>query len=222
MNSDRSTSGQSVSPAKLAVIAVLALVLVLVLVFQFWGGGEGTPAILKKRAPRNAANAGETPASDAARATNSNRLHWPDIQLDEVAAFNPFETPAALLDAPVANAVPVQPSQSIQSAQAAGPPQMESAVTTPPIGSKGDDEQARIRAQERKSRIKRIEATAIALRQQGVAMVMTTSTGAVARVGEQEVRVGDVINGVVRVVEITPQGIVVEEAPEELPETNAN
>ena len=223
MNRERSSSDQTVSPAKLAIIAALALVLVLVLAFQFGGQGGEPPVARNKRTPGNSASTAETSNSNANPATSSNRIRWPDIQRDEVASFNPFEIPEAIRDKPVANDVPSQTSQSVQTAQVGESPHAEPAVATAANGAaKGDEEQAGIRAQERKSRIKRIEATAVALRQQGVAVVMTTSSGAVARVGKQEVRVGDVINGVVRVVEITPQGIVIEEATEELPEQKAN
>ena len=48
---------------------------------------------------------------------------------------------------------------------------------------------------------------------------MTTSAGAVAKIGEQEVRVGDVINGVLRVVDISPRGLIVEEVHSDERET---
>ena len=153
MSRERTTATQTVSPVKLAIIAVLTLVLVLVLVYQFSGETAEPAALLKRRTPRDSASAGDSSASDANRATNSNRIHWPDIHRDEVAAFNPFEIPAALRDNPTVTALPAQPSQSVQVVQTDEPPRAEPASSSSGVGgSKPEDEQARIRAQDRKSR----------------------------------------------------------------------
>jgi hypothetical protein len=207
----------AVTPAKLAAIAVLALVLVAILVFQFSGPSEG--ASLKKRSPKSPVSVASDPAAASSTSpAGPHRLRWPEIQREEVLAFNPFAIPEVL--AKSNGTATAQTSQPIQVSQAS-----DSASAQPTVPNSGEPnpnpqaEQARMRAQERKSRINRIRATAAELQQRGVAVVMSTSAGAVARIGEDEVRVGDIINGVLRVVKITPQGIVIEEEPEELPQT---
>jgi hypothetical protein len=205
----------AITPGKLATIVGLGLVLVIVLVVQF-SGGEEAPALVKRRLPRTAAVA--VAAADPAASSPGRAAHrpWPDLDRSAVAAFDPFEVPAALRPATSGSSRTAASTGPIQIAQAAGNPSGVSTGTiTGPTAPNPDDVQARIRATERKSRLERIRATASQLQQQRVGVVVSTSTGAVARIGEQEVRVGDVINGVLQIVEIGPQGIVVEEARED-------
>lgn len=221
MNRAGPTPVPVLTPAKLAMIVILAIVLVIVLIVQF-SGGESSSLAIKKRIPRNASGVAPETAGTSSAPALAVRLHWPEIHRDEVTAYNPFLVPDLLQPRSASSPASSSASQSIQIAQSL---QSTSTQTTGPgTGQhfpKADDEQARIRAKERKSRLERIRATATNLQKQGVALVVSTSTGAVARIGEQEVRVGDVINGVLRIVEINSHGIVVEEASEDTPDVGA-
>ncbi len=212
MNRTIPTPSLAFSPTKLAIITVLAIVLVVVVAVQF-SGRESVPAASQKKTSRNVPGAATETAVTTSATMPAVRLHWPEIQREEVTAFNPFEIPDGLLPKSLSTSHQAQSSQSIQVAQSlqTASPQ-PTATGGAHYAGKTDDAQGRIRAQERKSRIKSI---ATILQQQGVGVVVSTSAGSVARIGEQEVRVGDIINGVLRVVEIGPQGIVIEEAPED-------
>ena len=196
----------AMTPGKLATIAALAIVLVIVLVIQFSGSSE--TVVIKKRKPRNAAetNAGAVQASTEA-SSSAIRVRWPEIRREEVAEFNPFQVPDELQSQKAP-----QTTGAIQVVQQENPtPSATTGSTTAEPPTKPTDDQARIRAKERKSRLDKTRATANELQKQGVALVLSTSTGAVARIGGEEVRVGDVINGVLRIKEINADGLVVEE-----------
>lgn len=199
----------SITPGKLATIAALAIVLVIVLVMQFSSSSE--TVVIKKRRPRNASgeNADTVQASMEA-ASPAIRVNWPEIRREEVAEFNPFQVPDELQSQkPLASPQPTEALQIVQTISPAPPATTDSATAEPPI--KPTDEKARIRAIERKSRLDKTRATANELQKQGVGLVLRTSAGAVARIGGEEVRVGDVINGVLRIKEINADGLVVEE-----------
>lgn len=196
------------TPTKLVTIALLAIVLVIVLVVQFSGSSD--PIVIKRRQPRGSPGNNPEAANPSRDPAPAVRVHWPEIHREEVASFNPFQVPDNLQKkSPL---VSPQTTQPLQVAQSATSPPME---TTEPVGAllglKPKDEQARIRAIERNSRLERTRAIASELQKQGVGMVLSTAAGAVARIGEQEVRVGDVINGVLRITEINADGLVVEE-----------
>jgi hypothetical protein len=199
----------AITPGKLATIAALAVVLVIVLVIQFSGPSE--TVVIKKRRPRNASeeNADTVQASMEA-ASPAIRIHWPEIRREEVAEFNPFLVPDELqAQQPPASPQSTGALQMVQTGSTAPSATTGSATAEPPI--KPTDEKARIRAIERKSRLDKTRATANELQKQGVGLVLRTSAGAVARIGGEEVRVGDVINGVLRIKEINADGLVVEE-----------
>lgn len=219
MNRDVTGQPAGIPPAKLALIGVLGVVLVVVLAIQF-GGDDGPAVVLQKREPRRTVAApAELPTGEERLAPSRDaQTTWPTISREEVLSFNPFAKPVALQEKPASSALAGQTPGSLQIAQSeASAPTSPAAPTAEELRAKEQAAQARLRAQERRSRITRIEATAAALRTQGVGLVINTTAGAVAQIGDQELRVGDVINDVLRVVQITPQGIVVEEASAELP-----
>lgn len=205
---------KEVTPGKMAVIGLLGVVLIGVVAMQF-SGDEGTPGLVKRRAPKSGSSAAaENPAAPPPAVA---RVRWPEISREEVLAFDPFALPLPLRDPlPVDDSLTAEETADsmlpANSAQPASPDQMAA-----DLAAKEQARETRMRAQERKSRITRMRTTATELQKQGVGVVLTTSAGGVARIGEQEVRVGDVINDVLRVVEITSLGIIVEEAPTESP-----
>ena len=208
----------AVSPAKLATIVALGIVLVIVLVVQF-SGGSSEPAVLKRRVPRNTVESGPASTSNTADSQPAlvARVHWPEIPRQEVASFNPFAVPFDLRGKVDSSTEPVGMSHLTQITQSSSSGSKQTTGTGElPYSLKPGEEQARIRAQAEKSRLERVKATASSLQKQGVGLVVRTSSGAVARLGEQELRVGDVINGVLQIVAIDPRGIVVEEIPEVL------
>lgn len=210
----------AVTPGKLVIIGVLSVVLVGVLYFQL--SGDDSPPIVKRRSPRTESTSTPTESSpeNQNRTQTTNRAKWPEIPRAEVAEFNPFAIPEALsppAHEPEADPHSLQVAGTSQSSPSSESIQPDSNSEEP--ARKIDEPDARARAQARKSRKKKMQATAQALQQQGVGLVMTTSAGAVAKIGEQEVRVGDVINGVLRVVDISPRGLVVEEVESDERET---
>lgn len=221
MNRPGTPPPPALTPAKLATIGVLSVVLVGVLYSQFSSDDSGP--IVKRRQPRGDASGGTTPnGSDGNQQAQapSVRAKWPEIPRDEVAAFNPFAVPETLLPKSPDAAPDPQALQVAASSQTTSTPgSIQPDPTAQGPSAKEDPAASLARAQERKSRKKKMQATARALKTQGVGLIMTTSAGAVARIGDQEVRVGDVINGVLRVVDINSQGLVVEEvdADEETP-----
>ena len=182
-----------VTPGKLALIAVLAVVLGGVLYLQFG------PAVEKSAAPAQFAaatahpsSATETPSAPAAEASANDVTaprkktgtvtSWQSPELSSIVQYDPFALPASFPQ-------PQHADEEVAMAQSAA--QAEDAT----------EQQAALEAERVKS-----EGELQGLRQQGVAVIIKKKAEYVAIVGEQEVHVGDQINGFT-VIAIDAEGV---------------
>lgn len=181
------------TPAKLALVAVLAVSLIVVLMVQFGSGADETVAAGDAKqspsAKQNRTTATKPPAAPAKTASETGvrqRCVWPSIEPDEVAAFNPFVLPESL-----AATVPAEQVDEI---------------------AKQADE-ARLVEEERKRREQlrqRREAVLSELKGQGAHVVVMSDKGPIAIVGDRRLRVGDTIEGL-RVKDINASGVILEQ-----------
>lgn len=168
-----------VTPGKLVLIAVLAVVLGGVLYVQF--APQSSPApVPAQPAARTATTPGQLRAPAAAPAVTSPTTTprkktgtvagWQSPELTPIVAYDPFALPAAF----------PQPTQVDEQAGVAQATTAEDASA----------QQAALEAERTKS-----ESELADLRQQGVAVIIKKKQTYVAIVGDQEVHVGDRING---------------------------
>lgn len=116
----------------------------------------------------------------------------PDVRsVGRIAAENPFARPAALLPKPESPPIPDQ------SAEESAEVEVEAAETEPV-----PDPWEGVRTRWETKR---------------VSVVLRAGNGLIAVLGDETVRVGDVLDGV-RVVEIRPDGVLLEEVPELVPQ----
>jgi len=170
------------TPGKLGLIITLSVLLLVVIVVQF---GSGSKLRRKTARPRRLATAKKAENSEAndepkAAAKTVDR-QWPDYQVNDVVAYNPFTLPGKLRPQEVA------------------PKTAEGRISASVSVERPDADALRLRQTE----------FIASLREQGVDMVLMTPAGTVARVGPSSFRVGDVVEGLI-VTEINSSGIVFE------------
>lgn len=191
-----------VTPTKLTLIGVLAVVLVGVLYVQYGrSDSEAAPVVRKTsaaRGPRTARTTRKT-VPKPSPAERPDKLIYPTDDgpwsapgvvpnLETVVQYDPFALPATF-------------------------PQPESAV----VGAKpSEDDTAAVNDEELNKerlagRLEQIQVDLEQLRQQGVQVILTEGDEFVAMIGDQTIRVGDVIGGF-KVVAIDLSGVRVERA----------
>lgn len=171
------------TPAKAALVAVLALVLAVVWGPQIFGSGserpesvaEARPAVRSSsRAPRRGRRTTtQTPTTSEPARPAATERDLPTITLSDAAAYDPF-------------AVPAWTSEAEQ--------QLVAETSAQPASSSSLQQ-----------RFDSLKAT-------GVGMVLVSGDGQAAQIGDRTVRVGDEIDGF-RVIEITADNIVFQPAP---------
>lgn len=178
-----------VTPGKLALISVLAVVLVGVLYLQFAPGKK--PAAVAPPAPRATTRAAaaaarmpnpQTAATGAGRKKTGTVVNWHSPQFDRVVAYDPFALPAAFPKPPTAEEAALAQSTAVSSQDAA-------------------QKQAELAAARQKT-----ESELQGLKQQAVKVMLTRNDEFVAIVGDQEVHVGDELNGF-KVIAIDSDGV---------------
>ena len=154
------------TPAKLALVAVLALVQVVVIVRAVrhrWASvAEAAPVQASRMAPMavRPRPAPQPTASPASPAAVVHRRSWPKVSLEEALEFDPFEKPGWLATAIVAaDRVAGQQSEMLEQ-----------------------------------------------LKQQGASIVVVSGDAKAATIGDQQFRIGDVIDGY-QVTDITVRGV---------------
>jgi hypothetical protein len=209
MNSAAPNPTSGFTPGKIGLIAVLAVLLVGTIVYQFSGTSSSPPTYTKRASLANADDqANPTTASNqtgiALRAVGGK---WPQISAAEASEFDPFAFPLALSKSSSQSAHSRSALQSLQveSSEHSANSNLTEHVggKSPPSGGAG---LAESRPEALKRRLEEQQAVAAELQRRGVGLVFQTSQGSVARLGDLEVRVGDVLNGL-RVVEINADGI---------------
>ncbi len=191
MNFDRIAEKCGLTPAKLALICVLGIVLVTVVYRNFIRDSSSGEAASAERSASDSstapAEAGVAePAARAGRPAQpdasapSPRKPWPEFNLAEAIARDPF-------------AVPDQFPQSLAAAATAAQAAEESSAV-PLSGEASDAERA---------------AALAALQQRGVQLVMQNGREYVAKIGDRQVRVGEEIDGF-RVIDISFHGVILE------------
>lgn len=172
------------TPAKAALVAVLALVLAVVWGPQIFGGGsdraesvaEARPAARSSsRAPRRGRRTTtQAPTTSEPARPAATERDLPTITLSDAAAYDPFALPAWAIEAEqLVGGTSVQPASGGTSSL--------------------------------QQRFDSLKAT-------GVGMVLVSGDGQAAQIGDRTVRVGDEIDGF-RVIEITADNIVFQPAP---------
>ncbi|MCA9230680.1 MAG: hypothetical protein KDA57_08510 [Planctomycetales bacterium] len=177
------------TPAKLALVAVLAIVLVTVIVVQL---PENQPALEPAQAhstasanqPNQQINGKpiqEKPNQELSKDPDTKRptgpREWPELSIDGAIAFDPLAAPEWLVAAMEAN----------------------------------DDSGVRNRFVSEVQRQARNAEVLAQLREQGTSIVVITNTGEKrATIGEQSLRIGDQIEGF-QITDITKQGVVLSE-----------
>ena len=167
------------TPAKLGIIVVLSIILLVAIVMQF--GGQGKSRRAAQRTQAAAATTKTTVGATirgAQTVAREQRDRWPDYELNDLLAHNPFSLPKSLRSSP-------SPEVEVE---------VEASEDVPVAAS----------IRERRRRQADLMAS---LREQGVDMVLVTPHGRVARVGETTYREGDHVEGLI-VKEITAEGIV--------------
>jgi hypothetical protein len=167
-----------ITPGKIVLIAVLAVVLVGVLYIQFAPSTKPVlqavrPAVVAAAAAAGTSNQ-TTKAADAAAAPRKKTgtvASWQSPDLTPIIDYDPFALPASFPQ-------PQRPDEQMAMAQSATAAEDASA------------QQAALEAERAQS-----ESELQGLRQQGVAVIIKKKKQYVAIVGEQEVHVGDQING---------------------------
>jgi hypothetical protein len=170
-----------VTPAKLVLIGVLAVVLVVVLYLQFGRSGETATAtlptptaanpVIEKPTPKAAAEAAPTPTGVPSKKTVV-RGNWQTLDIASVIAHDPFALPASF------------PTPRLG--------EFESAMVQDDAAAARDEAADRA---ERESQLKQLQSQLSGLRQQGVHAIIKRDNQYVAIVGDQEIHVGDEING---------------------------
>ena len=204
-------SGQlGFSPGKIALIAGLALILVGTIVYQF-GGSDSGPATYTKRSQQSTEGGGAanspTTGNLAPATIRAVGGKWPEISVLEASQFDPFAFPDALS---ASRSQSANAGALLQPLQVGSAGHSANANSSASPGAKSHpsagDPHAESRPQEMKRRLEEQQAVAAELQRRGVGMIFRTSQGSVARLGDLEVRVGDVLNGL-RVTEISADGI---------------
>jgi hypothetical protein len=207
--SANSTAANGVTRGKLILIGVLAVVFALVIYWNYFRDGAARGAAVSladpppaKRPVASAPAAGQRPARPSPEAAgraapagtapptapgrgdlqpSARRRPWPQFKLASVLAYDPFAVPSQF----------PQPSPS------------------PAAGAADDSEQLKA-AQERAAAEAARAATVEEINKQGVTLVLLNGKEYVAKIGDKEVRVGDMYKGF-RVVDIDLHGVTLEE-----------
>lgn len=183
------------TPGKLVLVGVLAAVLVAVLVVQYQqfatpqasAVGQRTPKKRPARAPA-ASRSVEDSKEGAEAAQLETAARWPELQLEEVIAHDPFARPAWIKPPPrVAAESETTPNEQLQQQLAQDQQEAKAAALAKALEK---------------------------LRQQGTRIVVLSEGDKIARIGEQSVRIGDTIEGF-RITDITTAGVVL--SPEKSP-----
>ena len=180
-----------VTPAKMALIGVLAFVLMGVLYIQFAPAKKQAPIVAPAAPPvaRTAANTNQavagaeiSPIQDAPLKKTGTVTKWQSPGLTTVVAYDPFALPAAF----------PQPKSAD-----------EAAVAQDAAAAQQNDAEklAALAAERAKS-----EGDLQGLKQQAVKVMITRNDEFVAIVGDEEVHVGDELNGF-RVIAIDSDGV---------------
>lgn len=171
------------TPGKLVLIGVLAIVLIASAVINL-GGGDAPPSTASsKRKPKlpvrnRSSTKTRNTSSPQGKAAKPKRLAkdiaWPQFSPVEAAAFDPFAKPNFLLPPP-----PVPEPEPEPEPVDPGP--------TPEEARQIADTQA----------LQSMQRVVVSLSDLGITMIVSSREGAVAQIGNRELRVGDAIEGLV-------------------------
>ena len=183
------------TPGKLALVAVLAVVLVVVLIVQFSGGeqppaagrtadkGDGASPARSRRPPSEHSPARNSPAKEQPSPPRPRRLGkpWPRIPAEEAKQYDPFAVTELFVRflAPA----PKNPETAAAKSQA--------------------------ELEQLQQWNKQLQDALAKIKLQGVTAILENENGAAAAIGDEVVRVGDIVVGF-RVIEITKEGITLE------------
>ncbi|MEO8493611.1 MAG: hypothetical protein ABI614_00970 [Planctomycetota bacterium] len=160
-----------VSPGKVILIGVLSVVLLLVIVSQFSGKKQNAAAPTARRTATKRAEPTPLPSEPApVIAAKRSENPWPTFDVSAVVASNPFKLPEVL-----------RPGQ-------------ESTSTLTATTESREDGANILAAEIREMRRRQAEFMA-GLRASGVDMILRSPRGSVARIGDLNLRVGDVHEG---------------------------
>lgn len=189
------------TPGKLALVAILSVVLLASAMTNFGvldrddDSNNDVPA-----AQLNPSK--DEPSSSVTRrialSQTAAMVDWPEISLEDAARYDPFAKPEFLKPTPPPMAEPAEPELPVQT--------VESQKTTAPQSTPEELALAAAKRLDEQTR-----AHALSLKEQGVAVIVQTSGGNVAQIGDRTVAVGDTIDGL-QIISITPDGIVVKPA----------
>jgi hypothetical protein len=170
------------TPVKMALLVLLAAVLIGVLYHQLGGSTTKPPAVAAHRSNAREAsavepNSGATQVPSAKVATTRRkkttiRDDWQSPSLANVEGYDPFALPASFPQPPV-------PGTTGALAQVQAKSREDEAVQLAALAAEREQTQSQL----------------IGLRQQGVQVIIKRNDQYVAIVGEQEVHVGDQLNG---------------------------
>lgn len=163
---------------------VLIPVLTLVLLFVLFRTDDSEPSETSEAESTTEAENSpvETTAPDSGFDMPAVVRRWPQVELPALLKFDPFTLPAALRISSQAASVNEKPASDVQ-----------------------EQEEA-----ERQIERERLVARAAALLQKNVSVVYQNESGTVALIDSRPVRVGDQLEEGIRIVEISPKGIVLQ------------
>ncbi len=175
------------TPAKIGLIAVLALVLIVSAVINLGGLGAAAPertAGAKRRSKRvpkvpNRPTTRNVASSGKATRKVLREIDWPGLNVSEASEFDPFAKPEFL-----------QPP----------PPEPT------PVVVEEQPTKAEVKRVVDAKKLKAMRSVVVSLAELGIEMIIATPDGGVARVAGREIRIGDMIEGLI-VTRIDSDGI---------------
>ncbi len=209
MASPKKRMALGATPGKLCLSVVLGIILIVVLYLELSKGGSANaqattlPPPVVARPPRSTATKtnnrqnSQVISADVSQLQSSNdRDNWNAVALDSIFKHDPFAVPAAFLPPPSEHS---EPTAKVPTGSA---PKMDNSMAL----DKQREEREKQAAAEAKARDDAMNA----LEKQGVSLVLRDGNQWIAVVGDITIRVGDQL-GAFRVVEILPDGVVIED-----------
>jgi hypothetical protein len=195
MSNHRKSRGSRSQRLKLAAIPVLAVGL-LVLLFR---GGAEPPDTAPAPATTAAASPSEANTVQTAKQLSAKLRapQWPQFTVEQVLQRSPFVLPSTLQKVP-------EPPVQVAVAQQPVPPEPKPEPTPQPE----QPSDAEIAAAEQQQRRQELAQRLDAWRRQPVSLIFTNSKGRTALIGSRTVSQGDLLDEGIRVVEISPNEVV--------------
>ena len=193
MASRNKKSSAGLTPLKAVAIGVLSVALLVVIVMQFGDKNKRVARQPRGSRTRSTQETSSTPAEQTSSVSTPTRAagSWPEFNISNVVASNPFKLPAML-------APKVEAATTLTATQEAAVAELNVAAA-----EEAEDHELRLRQAEFMA----------SLRSKGVDMILRSPRGSVARIGDLSLRVGDVHEGL-RVAEISDGGVVFAPSPQ--------